>query len=93
MGTQQRPAHQPTKVDQKIARLRDSIATKITGLERSLARAHFVVGKIMLSNPDLLIPVMPQLEPHLGKLGSARAAVDNYSATVAELKHLKGLSL
>ena len=93
MGTRSNTAHASDKMEQDLARLRDSIAETKTRLEKSKARAHFAVGKMILEDPTLLALVAPHLEAHVSKLGSARNAVDNYAATVAELEKLNNLTL
>jgi hypothetical protein len=93
MGTQSNPPPASNKMEQDLARIRDSIAERMSRLEKSMARAHFTVGKIVLQEPTLLALVAPHLEAHVSKLGSARNAVDNYAATVAELKRLGSLTL
>lgn len=93
MSTQSNPLPASNKMEQDLARLRDSIAERMSRLEKSMARAHFTVGKIVLGDQTLLALIAPNLESHLNKLGSARNAVDNYAATVAELKQLGSLKL
>jgi hypothetical protein len=93
MGIESKPAHAPTTLEQKLARIRDEIACKTTLIEKSQSRARFLIGEIVLDSPALLALVTPHLEPHLVKLGSARKAIDDYPQTAAELDRLRGLSL
>jgi hypothetical protein len=93
MGTKPNPERLPATVEQKLARVREMIAAEASQCERTMARGHHLVGKFVLSDPDLVAVVMPRLEPHLSKLGSGRAVVDNYAATKAKLEHLKSLTL
>lgn len=83
----------PTKelllIDHKIAKLGDQIAKSSRKAEKAIARAHYVMGEIILGDQNLLALVAPHLGPHLAKLGSARVTVDEYQANVAKLTHLK----
>lgn len=86
-------AHEPTNLEQKLARVRDAMAKRASTLEKARSRARFLVGEIVLENPDLLALVASQFEPHLAKLGSARKAVDDYPSTLASLEQIKKLKL
>ena len=95
-----RPDHnvpQPTddlaQYDQRLAKLRDEVSRKSAVLERSLARAHYLMGEIVLKNPEMYASVRPYLGPHLAKLGSARKVVDDYLETATKLERLKNLPL
>src|ERR1019366_7390341 len=51
MGINPKPAHEPLTLDQKIARLRDEVARRTTLIEKSRARARFVMGEMVLDDP------------------------------------------
>jgi len=93
IGIEPKPVHQPITLEQKIAKIRDEIATKTSRIKKSRARARYLIGEIVLDNPDLHALVALHLEPHLAKLGSARKAVDDYPKTAAKLEELRALSL
>ena len=76
---------------QKQAKLDDAASASITKLEKSIARAHFVVGELVLKNPDLLALVQPHIESRLQKESSAYKVVQEYAANVAQVAGLKEL--
>lgn len=79
------------RLSEKIARLHDVTVGEVVHREKLRARAYYLVGEIVLSNPELLARVAPVLEPALAKLGPARKVVDGYSRTMDELAQFKAL--
>jgi phosphoenolpyruvate-protein kinase (PTS system EI component) len=73
---------------QKHAKLDDDTSASITKLEKSIARAHFVVGQLVLQNPELFALVKAHLEK---KQSSAYKVVQEYTDNVTQVAGLKEL--
>ena len=77
------------RLSQQYARLADKTTSEISRLQKRRARAHFLVGELVLTNPEIWELIRPKLEPRLDELGSGRKAVDDYPETVAQIEALK----
>ena len=76
---------------QKQAKLNDSTLASISKLEKSISRAHYVVGELIMRNPELFALVKLDLDRHLGKEGAAYKVVHDYAGNVAQVAGLKEL--
>lgn len=77
--------------EQRLHKIHDQMAKREALLKKSQSRAHYSVGRIVMSEPDLKKLITPHLERHLDKMGSARKAVDDYDQTAAEISKLRAL--
>jgi hypothetical protein len=85
-------AHKPTALEQRFARIQDDVTKEISDGERAIARAHFLIGEVVMTSPALFALISPQLEPHLVKMGpKARKPIDTYADTRAEIYRLRKL--
>ena len=85
------PAPELESIRHRLEKIRDDVAKRISDLEKSRSRARFVVGEIVLDDPELLALVSPHLARYLPKLGSARKVIDEYPQTIAKIAELKKL--
>ena len=73
------------------ARFDDEVAQSVTKLQKRQARAHFVLGELILADSKLYEVIRPQLEEHLSQLGAARRFIDEYGANRALLEEFRKL--
>lgn len=85
------PVTKQARLSQKYARLEMETASHLSKLEKSRARAHFIVGSIVLGDGALWNTVRAGVEAKLPTVGSARKAVDTYGSTLAQIETLRGL--
>ena len=76
---------------QKQAKLNDATAASINKLEKSIARAYYVVGELVLQNPDVLALIHAHLDSRLDKQSFAYKVVHDYAANVTQVAGLKEL--
>ena len=79
------------KIDRRYERMREDIAFETRRCEKSLAQAHYRVGKAVLGDPTVWARVAPLIEAQLAELGPARKHVDRYAATTAALRRLRDM--
>jgi hypothetical protein len=65
----------------KQAKLDDDTSVSIGKLEKSISRAHFIVGELVLKNPELFALIKPEVDSHLDKESSAYNVVQEYTDT------------
>ena len=72
-------------------RLNDGALQVISKSEKRLKRAHYLLGELLLTDPDLYSQVRPFLEGHLSRLGPARQVIDNYTSIRATLVEVRAM--
>jgi hypothetical protein len=84
-------APEPSRIQQQYARFRDKATSELDRLEKRVKRAHFVVGEIVLSNPEIWAAVKPIIEPRLKDLGPVGQTIEDYPKIVDQIKSIKTL--
>ena len=74
---------------QKQAKLDDAASASMTKLDKSIARAHFVVGELVLKIPELFALVQPHIESRLSKESSAYKVVQENATKVTQVNGLQ----
>ncbi|OIQ65713.1 hypothetical protein GALL_527260 [mine drainage metagenome] len=72
-------------------KINDKIAQAIRKTEKRLMRAHFILGELILSDPELNERVRPLVESYLSKLGPKRQLVDHYTPNRDLLDRLRAM--